>query len=177
MKILLCQSGRSMIEMLGVLAIVGVLSVGTLAGYSMAMTDYKIGKAKSEITEMIINTQHLYSDRSNYSGLTKEIADDAGITAPDQINVFGKGINLRVDYYDDSRFVVDYEIPYNQKVCQKLITAGWEDLGSTLYALATWDGSTGTSFKLENGDFPVTLDAAQAACTADVSMIGIRVQK
>ena len=31
------QSGRSMIEMLGVLAIIGVLSIGGLAGYTRAM--------------------------------------------------------------------------------------------------------------------------------------------
>ena len=35
------QSGRSMIEMLGVLAIVGILSAGGIAGYSMAMEQYK----------------------------------------------------------------------------------------------------------------------------------------
>ena len=43
------QSGRSMIEMLGVLAIIGVLSVGGIAGYSKAMTKYRIhcvGKIK-----------------------------------------------------------------------------------------------------------------------------------
>ena len=31
------QIGRSMVEMLGVLAIIGVLSVGGIAGYSKAM--------------------------------------------------------------------------------------------------------------------------------------------
>ena len=31
------QSGRSIVEMLGVLAIIGVLSVGAIAGYSKAM--------------------------------------------------------------------------------------------------------------------------------------------
>ena len=36
-----CEKGRSMIEMLGVLAIVGVLSVGGIAGYSKAMGKYK----------------------------------------------------------------------------------------------------------------------------------------
>jgi len=37
MKINKNQSGRSMVEMLGVLAIIGVLSVGGIAGYKMAM--------------------------------------------------------------------------------------------------------------------------------------------
>ena len=35
------ESGRSMVEMLGVLAIIGVLSVGGIAGYTMAMKKYK----------------------------------------------------------------------------------------------------------------------------------------
>lgn len=39
------QSGRSMVEMLGVLAIIGVLSVGAIAGYSKAMNKYRINKA------------------------------------------------------------------------------------------------------------------------------------
>ena len=40
-----CSVGRSMIEMLGVLAIIGVLSVGGIAGYSKAMEKFKITKA------------------------------------------------------------------------------------------------------------------------------------
>ena len=39
------EKGRSMIEMLGVLAIIGVLSVGGIAGYSKAMEKFKLNKA------------------------------------------------------------------------------------------------------------------------------------
>lgn len=35
------ESGRSMVEMLGVLAIIGVLSIGGIAGYTMAMRRYR----------------------------------------------------------------------------------------------------------------------------------------
>ncbi len=38
------EIGRSMVEMLGVLAIIGVLSVGAIAGYSKAMMKYKLNK-------------------------------------------------------------------------------------------------------------------------------------
>ena len=38
------QYGRSMVEMLGVLAIIGVLSVGAVAGYSKAMFKHKMNK-------------------------------------------------------------------------------------------------------------------------------------
>ena len=45
--------GRSMIEMLGVLAIIGVLSVGGIAGYSKAMMKYKINKMTEEYTMLM----------------------------------------------------------------------------------------------------------------------------
>ena len=35
------ESGRSMVEMLGVLAIIGVLSIGGIAGYTMAMNRFR----------------------------------------------------------------------------------------------------------------------------------------
>lgn len=35
------ESGRSMVEMLGVLAIIGVLSIGGIAGYTVAMNRYR----------------------------------------------------------------------------------------------------------------------------------------
>ena len=46
------QCGRSMIEMLGVLAIIGVLSVGGIAGYSKAMTKWKINKTIEQIEQI-----------------------------------------------------------------------------------------------------------------------------
>lgn len=47
------QSGRSMIEMLGVLAIIAVLSVGGIAGYSKAMEKWKINRAAEDFNYMI----------------------------------------------------------------------------------------------------------------------------
>ena len=38
------ESGRSMVEILAVLAIVGVLSIGGVAGYTMAMNRYQAGQ-------------------------------------------------------------------------------------------------------------------------------------
>ena len=47
------QSGRSMVEMLGVLAIIGVLSVGAIAGYSKAMMKYKLNKYSEQMNTVI----------------------------------------------------------------------------------------------------------------------------
>ena len=49
------EIGRSMIEMLGVLAIIGVLSVGGFSGYSKAMEKFKLNKTISEYSYFIFN--------------------------------------------------------------------------------------------------------------------------
>lgn len=55
------EQGRSMIEMLGVLAIVGVLSVGGIAGYSKAMAKFKTNKVIDQINTISTNVRTLYS--------------------------------------------------------------------------------------------------------------------
>ena len=45
--------GRSMVEMLGVLAIIGVLSVGAISGYSKAMMKYKLNKHTEQMSTVI----------------------------------------------------------------------------------------------------------------------------
>ena len=63
------QSGRSMIEMLGVLAIIGVLSVGGIAGYSKAMMKYRINKTIEQITLIAGNVRTFFAPQGNYEGL------------------------------------------------------------------------------------------------------------
>ena len=54
------QSGRSMIEMLGVLAIIGVLTVGSITGYSRAMRRHLLNKQREQISYILsaIETHH-----------------------------------------------------------------------------------------------------------------------
>ena len=49
------ECGRSMVEMLGVLAIIGVLSVGAIAGYSKAMFKYKLNKQAQSLNLLLNN--------------------------------------------------------------------------------------------------------------------------
>lgn len=54
------ENGRSMIEMLGVLAIIGVLSVGGIAGYYKAMEKFKLNKAVENYSMLIYGVlEHL----------------------------------------------------------------------------------------------------------------------
>ena len=68
-------TGRSMVEMLGVLAIIGVLSVGAIAGYSKAMMKYKLNKYSEQINTVINavarNVQSFKDIQENGTDLTE----------------------------------------------------------------------------------------------------------
>ena len=60
------QSGRSMVEMLGVLAIIGVLSIGGIAGYTLSMRRYRANQVLDIATKYSVIA---------YNACQKEIID------------------------------------------------------------------------------------------------------
>ena len=48
------ETGRSMVEMLGVLAIIGVLSIGGIAGYTLAMNRYRANEILDAASKVAI---------------------------------------------------------------------------------------------------------------------------
>ena len=80
------EFGRSMIEMLGVLAIIGVLSVGGIAGYSKAMNKYKTNKVADNVSMIVTNIRTLYAQQNNFTGWNTENAISMGVV-PDELIV------------------------------------------------------------------------------------------
>ena len=80
------ESGRSMIEMLGVLAIIGVLSVGGIAGYSKAMNKFKTNKVADQVSMLVANIKTMYAQQNTYEGLSNETAISLGVV-PDELVV------------------------------------------------------------------------------------------
>ena len=68
--------GRSMIEMLGVLAIIGVLSVGGIAGYSKAMEKWKAERLVSEYSNLILG---LLANVGEFQNMSKTAEYDTQI--------------------------------------------------------------------------------------------------
>jgi len=60
------QTGRSMVEMLGVLAIIGVLSVGAIAGYQKAMFKYKLNKFNNQLSQIVANVYTACAQEKNF---------------------------------------------------------------------------------------------------------------
>ena len=73
------QAGRSMVEMLGVLAIIGVLSIGGISGYSKAMAKYRINKTLDQISMLVMNIRTLFASSLDYTGLDEGLAIRMGI--------------------------------------------------------------------------------------------------
>lgn len=138
------QSGRSMIEMLGVLAIVGVLSVGAFAGYSMAMEKYKSNQAVDEIMTIIREMKELGNNVSNREGVLQgygatTILQSMEIIPDDSKNVLGYNISV-VGF--TNYFVVRYSIP-QKSLCKNIMLSGWyNELRESLYAIYTDSGAT-----------------------------------
>lgn len=74
----LSETGRSMVEMLGVLAIAGVLSIGGIWGYDRAARILRTNNLKDEISTMIANIRTLYYTTADYNGINIPILVSSG---------------------------------------------------------------------------------------------------
>ena len=131
------ENGRSMVEMLGVLAIIGVLSVGGIAGYSKAMNKYKINKTTDQVSMLVANIRTLFSSQGNYAGLTNEQAKKFGVVPNDMYtevssddikNAFGGDVFIASSggraAGDNEAFVVVYS-GLTAEACVTIATGDW----------------------------------------------------
>ena len=87
------QKGRSMVEMLGVLAIIGVLSVGGISGYSKAMAKFKLTKAQDQITMLLMNIRTAFATNPSYDGLTTANSRTFNIAPSDMFSTVTGALN------------------------------------------------------------------------------------
>lgn len=66
-----------MIEMLGVLAIVGILSAGAISGYSMAMEQYKSNLLIERVQLIVSRARTIYKN-GDYTGISNQNLIDSG---------------------------------------------------------------------------------------------------
>lgn len=91
MNIKKLEQGRSMIEMLGVLAIIGVLSVGGINGFSKAMDAHKVNTIVEQIGSIIANAKSVgLRQGGKYTGLDTNAAKKMKIIPDEMIDSSGK---------------------------------------------------------------------------------------
>ncbi|MCM1323528.1 MAG: hypothetical protein NC218_05140 [Acetobacter sp.] len=107
------EQGRSMIEMLGVLAIVGILSVGGIAGFSKAMMKYKLNKQTEQIVSILnyasINMDMLFQSFNGRVENVTEILKNTGAFPEEMLksntpnyvyDIFGNTVWVQMLKYD-----------------------------------------------------------------------------
>ena len=106
------ESGRSMVEMLGVLAIIGVLSIGGIAGYTLAMNRYRANEIINAASDVAITAMSANggtggdADLSDLGGL--DILTLPGITNNSDIKGYANGvveITINSDYGDVTKII------------------------------------------------------------------------
>jgi len=140
------QTGRSMVEMLGVLAIIGVLSVGAIAGYQKAMFKYKLNKQAQQLNTIInLMSRHTKSFKGMANGTplfsifsqTNEIPKE--MIKPNTIliyDVFNTQINLHYQN-NQGKFLIMLMYPEiskqstnNLEICKNIILTAKENSSS-----------------------------------------------
>ena len=154
------ENGRSMVEMLGVLAIIGVLSVGGIAGYSKAMNKYKINKTTDQVSMLVANIRTLFSSQGNYEGLNNSAAVRFGVVPEDMYeagssggrsmhNAFNGAVTIEAsparDGQGDEAFIIEYA-GLTSEACVTVATGDWgSGQGSGLIAITAGSAATATA--------------------------------
>ena len=150
--------GRSMVEMLGVLAIIGVLSVGAIAGYSKAMFKYKLNKHAEQMNTVINavarNVHNFDNIKQGGTSLTSYFIKMGEIPTEmikqNQTNliydIFGQGWNIFITgdgsqillstYSTDGSSSLTAKSANNLDICKNIITAAKENSDSINYMLS-----------------------------------------
>ena len=164
-----CSAGRSMIEMLGVLAIVGVLSVGGIAGYSKAMTKFKVNKAVNDYSSIIfglLDHMNELKKQQNDTGFV-DLAYSLNLVPNSWkkqsshflIDDFNNNVqlynrkSLRGEVIDAFAFEIYFgqdskgyfENPEHQMFCREMMTTLAKSLHEVVYAAYLWRGKTSSA--------------------------------
>ncbi len=143
MKFKKTESGRSMVEMLGVLAIIGVLSVGGIAGYSLSMRRHRanqIADTAAKYAVVLYNRcqQHLIAGTTSKDSQVTCLGDilpsfeDAGIgPMPSGVSLFESyAVDLdTVDGVDKVFMTLGFD---DNKLCQPVASVTGGQCSSSL---------------------------------------------
>ena len=134
------ESGRSMIEMLGVLAIMGVITVGAIALISRAMRTQKHNTTNDDVAQIVLGVRQLlgeYDDFSNINNTT--IFGAIGMSSK---NPYGGSYTISVNPSNPRQFIVGID-GLSQTDCEYLATKAWTDSVGYITSNHTESGAIG----------------------------------
>jgi hypothetical protein len=135
------ESGRSMIEMLGVLAIMGVITVGAIGMISTAMRTQKLTAVNDEVVQMVTMVRTIHGEYDDFSAMNG--ATIFGVIGMSNTNPYGGKYALSVDPSNPHQFIVTID-GLGKTECEALLAKAWSD--SVEYRLTSGKsgGATGS---------------------------------
>lgn len=132
------QSGRSMVEIIGVLAIIGVLSVGAISGYSHAMEKYRWNAFTNGVNHLIMNATEISMNQKNTERVdiipilnkTKQMPApfDYGDSVVNQYQLHYKGYFSYAYLYSKSSTIIIEMHGIQPKICEKILIEPWDNV-------------------------------------------------
>jgi hypothetical protein len=154
-----------MIEMLAVLAIVGVLSIGALAGYSMAMSNHKVCMLANDIKRTVMGIQEIYATMPSprdHTIMDRDFLIDEGLLPADYSDPWGGEIKTLTSV-NTVMFKYDVKDP---AICRKLLSSSsFQEIGDYLSFLVV--GSTLVARAIggsTDNPFPMTMEEISTVC-------------
>jgi len=141
------ESGRSMIEMLGVLAIMGVLTVGAISMISTAMRTQKRNTVNEEVLQIVTGVRQLLGEYDDFSNINNATIFGAIGISPK--NTYGGTYELAVDPANSRQFIVSIT-GLSDTDCEYFATKAWSDSVGYMNSDGKQSGATG-SCNLGNG--------------------------
>ncbi|MBR3662600.1 MAG: hypothetical protein IKN67_04910 [Alphaproteobacteria bacterium] len=128
-------AGRSMVEMLGVLTIIGALSVGGVAGFSKAIAHNKVNTVIAQIGAISAKVSAIGSNSDSYDGIDntsviklKAVPNDMVTSSSTLRNPFGGSVSVYpstlMTENDKQAYVIQYD-GLNKEPCLALATHNW----------------------------------------------------
>ncbi len=118
------ESGRSMIEMLGVLTIMGVITIGAIGMISTAMRTQKRTAVNDDVIQMVTGVRQLLGEFDDYSNINN--ATIFGAIGISNKNPYGGTYELMVNPANARQFIVAIN-GLSETDCQYFLTKAWSD--------------------------------------------------
>ena len=118
------ESGRSMIEMLGVLAIMGLITVGAIGMIATAMRTQKRSAINDEVLQIVTGVRQLLGEYDDFSNINN--ATIFGAIGMSNKNPYGGTYTLAVDPSNSRQFIVGIT-GLGESDCEFLATKAWSD--------------------------------------------------
>ncbi len=147
------ESGRSMIEMIGELAIMMALTATAIATYNYAMNMQKRSTVNENVSNIVTGVRSLLGEYDDFSNIDNSII--FGAIGVSNKNPYGGTYELAVDSANSRQFIISIN-GLSKSECDGLKTRAWTDSVGYIKSNHKESGATGKCVDGNNNVISIT---------------------